>query len=39
MPLAVIRGSDSVAEAICEFIAKRGPCFSGWRVYETSSTY
>ena len=25
MPLAVTGGGDSVAEPICEFIAKRGP--------------
>ena len=39
MLLAVIGGGDSVAEPICEFIAKRGPCYSSWQVYETSSTY
>ena len=29
LPLAVIGGGDSVAEPICEFIAKRGPRCSG----------
>ena len=39
MSLAVIGGSGSVAEPICEFVAKCVPCHSGWRIYETSSTY